>query len=162
MIIVVVDTCVLRRALEHEKSIKTDDESRKAYEFIVKLLCRRDVIFVANSETKHEYYNHLESLKRELAKMRIHPQSFGLLRALIPKLRTVADENYSFEFSGEPIGRKDYHLLNSAKSGALMYKQMFALILTFAKDVYRGKEAKNGKGVRIRMINLAEDIDTFF
>ncbi len=87
----------------------------KASKLIARLLQRKDVVFVANSETKREYYNHLESLKKELAKMRIHPQSFGLLRALMPKLRTVLDENHSFEFAGEPIGRKDYHLLNSAK-----------------------------------------------
>ncbi|GEM_PF-4998355 len=31
MIVVVIDTCVLRRALEYEKSIKTDDESQQAH-----------------------------------------------------------------------------------------------------------------------------------
>ncbi|GEM_PF-4184615 len=45
-----------------------------------------------------------------------------------------------------------------------MFKQTFTLVLTFARDVYRGKEAKNGKGVRILIINLAKasSIDAFF
>jgi len=83
MIIVVIDTCVLRRA--YEKSIKIDDESQKAYGFIAGLLQRKDVIFVANSKTQEEYYNHLESLRNKLRRLRVYPQSFGILRALMPE-----------------------------------------------------------------------------
>lgn len=153
--IVVIDTCVLRRALEHEKSIKTDDESCRAYEFVAKLL-QKNVTFVANSETKREYYRHIEALKSKLGKMRVYPQSIALLRQLIPKLKAVPDENYEFEFIGEPIGRKDYHLLNSAKSGALRFREYCAFVLTFARDVYRVKCARDGKGIEVVTINLAE------
>ncbi|WP_456326240.1 hypothetical protein [Palaeococcus sp. (in: euryarchaeotes)] len=31
-----------------------------------------------------------------------------------------------------------------------------AFVLTFAQDVYRGKEAKNGKGVIVYLLNLRD------
>jgi len=102
-IIIVIDTCVLRRALEYEKSIKIDDKSKKAYEIIIEFLQRKDTIFVANSETKCEYYRHLENLKNEIRRKRIYPQSFGLLRSLMFRLRTVPDRNHSFEFTGNQL-----------------------------------------------------------
>ncbi|USS40450.1 hypothetical protein NF865_09115 [Thermococcus aggregans] len=62
-------------------------------------------------------------------------------------MRKVPTENHEFEIEGEAIGRKDYHLLNSAKTGALKFKVEDAFVLTFAQDVYRSKKAKNGHGL---------------
>ena len=152
--IVTIDTCVLRRALEQERSIREDEETKIAYQLILKILSSKEVIIVANSETKKEYFKHLEHLKNEIRRRRIHPQSFTILRLLKLRLHTVEDVEHSFEFSGDPIGRKDIHLLNSAKQGALVFNESSAYVLTFANDVYRGRVAKNGEGVEIFLMNL--------
>lgn len=141
MPIIVIDTNVLRRALEHEKALKENEETKIAYEVLSRLLNKEEGIFVVNTKTRQEYYRHLEELKRQLKQIRLYPQSFPLLRSLKLKLRIVEDVEYNFEIFGEQVGRKDYHLLNSAKSGALKFEEQVAFVLTFAQDVYRGKKS---------------------
>ncbi len=160
-IIIVIDTNVLRYALEAEKEFKDDEETRKSYRLLLQLLKNPEVIFVVNPETKKEYYRHLEALKTEIRRRRIVPQSFSLLRLLRPKLKTVKLERHEFSFEGKAVGRKDMHLLNSAKSGALLFGESKAIVLTFAEDVYRAIRAKNGKGILVRIINLKskEDVE---
>lgn len=158
-LIIVIDTNVLRYALEAEKELKDDEETRKSYQLLLQLLKNPEVIFVANSETKGEYYRHLEALKTEIRRRRIVPQSFSLLRLLRPKLKTVELEHHEFSFEGEAAGRKDLHLLNSAKSGALLFGENEAIVLTFAEDVYRAIRARNGKGIVVRIINLKSEED---
>ena len=157
MIVIVLDTNVLRRALEEEKGLKGDEETKLAYEIVTELIKRGNVIFVTNADTASEYYRHLEALKKQLKQLRIAPQSFKLLSSILRKMRKVPTENHEFEIEGEAIGRKDCHLLNSAKTGALKSKVENAFVLTFARDVYRSKKAKNGHGITIYLINLKDE-----
>ena len=154
--IVVVDTNVLRYALEAEKDLRADEETKTAYEVLMKLLKNDSVVIVVNKETAKEYSRHIETVRTEIRRKRIRPQFFQLLRAIKAKSRRVALEDHEFVIKGEPIGRKDLHLLNSAKTGALKLKTKEAFVLTFAQDVYRGKEAKNGKGVIVYLLNLRD------
>ncbi|KUK28084.1 MAG: Uncharacterized protein XD61_1381 [Thermococcus sp. 40_45] len=159
MIVIVLDPNVLRRALEEEKGLKGDEGTKLAYEIITELIKikHEDIIFVINEDTASEYYRHLEALKKRLKQSRITPQSFKLLSSILRKMRKVPTENHKFEIEGEAIGRKDYYLLNSAKTGALEFKVEDAFVLTFAQDVYRSKRAKNGHGVTIYLINLKDE-----
>ncbi|GAB6101159.1 hypothetical protein JCM16138_03820 [Thermococcus atlanticus] len=156
-IVIVVDTNVLRYALEAEKELKDEEETRRSYRLLLQLLKNPEVTLVANPETKREYYRHLETLKTEIRRRRIVPQSFSLLRLMRPKLKTVELKNYEFSFEGKEVGRKDIHLLNSAKSGALLFGEKKAMVLTFAEDVYRAIRAKNGKGIVVKIINLRSE-----
>jgi len=155
-VVIVIDTNVLRYALEAEKNIRTDGEAVTAYGVIAKLLKSESVVLVINDETASEYSRHIEAVRRQIRRKRIYPQFFQLLRAIKAKSRRVALEDHEFVIKGEPIGRKDLHLLNSAKTGALKLKTKEAFVLTFAQDVYRGKEAKNGKGVIVYLLNLRD------
>ncbi|MCD6139763.1 MAG: hypothetical protein J7J05_02270 [Thermococcus sp.] len=157
MIVIVLDTNVLRRALEEEKGLKGDEETKLAYEIVTELIKCGNIIFVINADTASEYYRHLEALKKRLKQSRIAPQSFKLLSSILRKMRKVPTENHEFEIEGEAIGRKDCHLLNSAKTGALKSKVENAFVLTFAQDVYRSKKAKNGCGITIYLINLKDE-----
>lgn len=156
-IVVVVDTNVLRYALEAEKNIRSEEETRAAYEVLTKLLNSNPVVLVINEETAKEYSRHIEAVRTEIRRKRIHPQFFPLLRAIKAKSRKVPLKRHEFEFKGEPVGRKDIHLLNSAKTGALKFKTKKAFVLTFAQDVYRGEEARNGEGVVVYLLNLQNE-----
>ena len=155
--ILVVDTCVLRYALEAEYEHESDvNEKQEIGEKLVKFIKQKDVVVVYNSETVKEYSRNIESIKSAIRrKLRINP-SFSLLRMLNKRRRKVPDEEFEFEFEGEPVGRKDIHLINSAKSGALKYGVSEALVISVAEDVCRGKAAKNGKGVRITILDLTQ------
>lgn len=155
-IVIVIDTNVLRYALEAEKGLREDEETRESYQLILHLIENSKVVFVANSDTKEEYYRHLEALKTEIRRRRIVPQSFSLLRLLRYKIKVVETNSHEFSFEGKPVGRKDLHLLKSAKEGALFLGKRDAVVITFAEDVYRGKNARNGKGVVIHLINLRD------
>lgn len=133
-----------------------DEETKTAYEVLVKLLENDSVVIVVNKETAKEYSRHIETVRTEVRRKRIHPQFFQLLRAIKAKSRKVPSEEHEFDVKGEPVGRKDLHLLNSAKTGALKFHTKEAFVLTFAQDVYRGKEARNGKGVIIYLLNLRD------
>ncbi|MFA4700939.1 hypothetical protein [Pyrococcus kukulkanii] len=153
MPILVIDTNVLRYALEAEKELREDKEVKIAYIILAKLLNKENIIIVANPSLIKEYSRHIEAIRRSVGKKRGTP-SFLLLRLIKQKMKKVPREEHFFEFTGEPIGRKDYHLLESAKTGALMEGEKEAYILTFAEDVYRAKEAKNGEGVTIKVIDM--------
>ena len=142
-LIIVIDTCVLRFALEREF---TDDEvRRKACEFLIKLFKRKDIVVVFNSETIREYSRHINIVRDEVKNaVKVNP-SFRLLRMLNKVRHKVDDLEFSFEFEGELVNRKDLHLLNSAKAGALEFGEAEAYVITVAEDVYRGKTAKNCK-----------------
>ncbi len=140
--------------LRPEKGLREDEETKTAYEILVRPLRREDTVVVFNPETAKEYSRHIEVVRTELRRKRIYPHFFSLLRILKSKSRKVPAEEHSFEIAGEPIGRKDIHLLNSAKTGALTFGEKEALILTFAEDVYQVREAKNGMGVVMRIINM--------
>jgi len=154
MTIVVIDTNVLRYALEAEKGLRNEEETRTSYRVLVGLLRGEETVVVFNPETLREYSRHINTLKVELGKRRVYPQSFSLLKIVMSKSRKVALQRHSFEISGEEIGRKDVHLLDSAKTGALTFGEKTAIVLTFAEDVYRAKEAKNGQGVVIKIVNM--------
>jgi len=156
-VVAVIDTNVLRYALEAEKNIRSDKETATAYEVLVKLLSSDTVVLVLNEETAKEYSRHIEAVRREIRRKRIHPQFFQLLRAIKAKSRKVASERHEFNIKGESVGRKDFHLLNSAKTGALKFKTKKAFVLTFAQDVYRGEEARNGEGVVVYLLNLRDE-----
>ncbi len=159
-VVVVIDTCVLRLALEHE--LVDDKVKRIAYEFLMKLFMRKDIVVVFNSETIKEYSRHISAVKGEIRKTsKINP-SFRLLRMLNKVRRKVVDLEFSFKFEGEPVNRKDLHLLNSAKAGALEFGEAEAYVITIAEDVYRGKNAKNGKNIKIYLLNMfSEDFYSF-
>ena len=159
-VVVVIDTCVLRYALEREL---TDDEVRRnACEFLMKLFKRKDIVVVFNSETIREYSRHISTVKDEVRRViKVNP-SFRLLRMLNKVRHKVNDLEFSFEFEGEPVNRKDLHLLNSAKAGALEFGEAEAYVITVAEDVYRGKTAKNGQNVKIRLLNMfSEEFSSF-
>lgn len=156
-IVVVVDTNVLRYALEAEKNIRSDRETLTAYEVLIKLLSSDAMVLVLNEETAKEYSRHIEAVRQEIRRKRIHPQFFSLLRIIKAKSQKVPVEMHEFIIKGEPVGRKDVHLLNSAKTGALKFNTKKAFVLTFAQDVYRGEEARNGKGVVVYLLNLRDE-----
>ena len=156
-VVVVVDTNVLRYALEAEKNIRSDRETIIAYEILAKLLSSDAVVFVLNEETAKEYSRHIETVRQEIRRRRIYPQFFSLLRVIKAKSKKVPVEMHEFNLKGEPVGRKDIHLLNSAKTGALKFNTRKAFVLTFAQDVYRGKEARNGEGVIVYLLNLKDE-----
>jgi len=159
-VVVVIDTCVLRLALEHEL---TDDEVRRtAYELLMRLFKRKDIVVVFNSETVSECSRHISAVKGEIRRViKVNP-SFRLLRMLNKVRRKVNDLEFSFEFEGEPVNRKDLHLLNAAKAGALEFGEAKAYVITVAEDVYRGETAKNGKNVKIRLLNMfSEEFSSF-
>ncbi len=109
---------------------------------------------VFNSETIKELSRHINPVKDEIRKIyRINP-SFKLLRLLNKVCHKVNDVEFSFEFEGEPVNRKDLHLLNSAKAGALEFGEIEAYVVTVAEDVYRGKIAKNSKNIKIYILNM--------
>ena len=157
LIVAVVDTNVLRYALEAEKNIRSDKETMTAYEVLIKLLSSDTVILVLNEETAKEYSRHIEAVREKIRRKRIYPQFFSLLRIIKAKSKKVPVEVHEFTIKGEPVGRKDLHLLNSAKTGALKFNTKKAFVLTFAQDVYRGKEARNGEGVVIYLLNLRNE-----
>jgi len=151
-VVVVIDTCVLRLALEHELA---DDKVRRiAYEFLMKLFKRKDIVVVFNSETIREYSRHISAVKDKIRRTSRTNPSFRLLRMLNKVRHKVSDLEFSFEFEGEPVSRKDLHLLNSAKAGALKFSEAEAYVITIAEDVYRGKTAKNDKNVKIHLLNM--------
>ena len=78
MIVIVLDTNVLRRALEEEKGLKGDEETKLAYEIITELIEHENIIFVINRDTASGYYHHLEVLKKRLKQLRIHPTVFQI------------------------------------------------------------------------------------
>ncbi|USS40451.1 hypothetical protein NF865_09120 [Thermococcus aggregans] len=45
MIVIVLDTNVLRRALEEEKGLKGDEETKLAYEIVTELLLNVEILF---------------------------------------------------------------------------------------------------------------------
>jgi len=152
MMVVVIDTCILRYALEAEAEIKSDEVRKKLLKSLLKIFRWKDIVVVFNSETISEYSKHIEVVRKEIMRRsRINP-SFRIMRMLNKVRRKVPDRMFDFEFEGEPVGRKDFHLLNSAKSGALQFKTSIALVITIAEDVYRGNIAKNGEGVEILII----------
>lgn len=154
--VVVIDTCVLRYALEAETGIKSNKTRKKLLKTLLDILKWENIVVVFNTETIREHSKHIEVIRREIkSRSRINP-SFKILRMLNKVRRKVPDKNFDFEFESNPVGRKDLHLLNSAKSGALQYKTTTALVITIAEDVYRGKTAKNGEGVEIILKNLLE------
>ena len=107
-----------------------------------------------NSETIKELSRHINPVKDEIRKIyRINP-SFKLLRLLNKVRHKVNDVEFSFEFEEEPVNRKDLHLLNSAKAGALEFGEIEAYVVTVAEDVYRGKIAKNSKNIKIYILNM--------
>lgn len=93
VVVAVIDTNVLRYALEDEKTLKRNYETRIAYEILVKLLKEEDTVVVFNSETAKEYSRHIEVVRTELRRKRIYPHFFSLLRILKSKSRKVPAED---------------------------------------------------------------------
>ncbi len=125
-VVLVVDTCVLRFALECEAEVYGEESDiefykKKFYGLLVDLLKNNDVVVVLNSETSKEYYRHIQAVKNNVSrKIRVNP-SFSLLRILKKVRRKVEDAEYDYTFEDEPVCRKDLHLLNTAKAGALTF-----------------------------------------
>jgi predicted nucleic acid-binding protein len=67
-VVVVVDTNVLRYALEEEKKIRENEENRKAYEVLVRLLSSGRAVIVFNPKTIEEYSRHINAVRAKLGK----------------------------------------------------------------------------------------------
>ena len=160
-----MDTCVLRFALEYEAgecgegSGGVESYKKRFYKILAGLFKNNDVVVVLNSETGREYYRHIQAVKNRVSrKTRVNP-SFSLLKIFKKVRRKVEDAEYEYTFEGEPVCRKDMHLLNSAKTGALTFGEPVAYVITAARDVYCGKSARNGKGIKIYLLNLFDEND---
>ena len=100
-IVVVVDTNVLRYALEEEKKIRESEETRRAYEVLVKLLSSGRAVIVFNPKTIEEYSRHINAVRAKLRK-RMSP-AFSLLRIIMKsKAIHVPLEKHSFELTSSP------------------------------------------------------------